>query len=115
MPWSALSLYQAWKRVAGIDANPELCGLPTATGAATLIGGTDLSIGGVAGVNGIYYAFNNINNQVTSLNLANGQTSFVSNFDPAAGPIFGAATTPEPSSIWFVCLGIAGLAISKRR
>ena len=28
MPWSELSLYQAWKRVAGIDANPEVYGLP---------------------------------------------------------------------------------------
>jgi uncharacterized protein YbcC (UPF0753/DUF2309 family) len=28
MPWSDLPLYQAWRRVAAIDANPEVFGLP---------------------------------------------------------------------------------------
>jgi hypothetical protein len=50
------------------------------------------------GVNGTYYAFDDITNQIERLNLANGSTTFVSNFDPAAGLIQGAAATPEAAS-----------------
>ncbi len=37
------------------------------------------------------YGFVNDTNEVVTPNLANGNTSFMSNFDPAAVPIDGAA------------------------
>jgi hypothetical protein len=102
--------------VVNIAVAPALYKIDPSIGLATLVGPTDLAIGAVAGVNGTYYAFNNLTSQVASLNLANGNTSFVSNYDPAAGPIFGAvAAVPEPASIVFVGIGIAGLAVCRRR
>jgi hypothetical protein len=95
---------------------PELYQVNPATGTATLVGATDLGIGAVTGVNGIYYAFNDLAGQITSLNLANGNTSFVSNFDPAAGVIQGASPvrTPEPSSLAPFGTGLLGLGAFAR-
>jgi len=67
------------------------------------------------GVNGTYYAFDDITNQIERLNLANGSTTFVSNFDPAAGLIQGAAATPEPPSTTLVGIGLLALATSRIR
>jgi hypothetical protein len=64
----------------GTVVDPALYQIDPLTGVATLVGPTDLGIGAVTGVNGVYYAFNDLANQITSLNLANGNTSFVSNF-----------------------------------
>jgi hypothetical protein len=94
---------------------PELYRISTSTGAATPLGPTDLGIGAVVGVNGTYYAFDDITNQIESLNLANGSTTFVSNFDPAAGLIQGAAATPEPASTMLVGIGLLALATRIRR
>ncbi len=94
---------------------PELYRINVSTGAATAIGPTDLGIGAVVGVNGTYYAFDNITSQIESLNLANGNTTFVSNFDPEAGVIQGAAATPEPASIALMGIGIAAIVASRRR
>jgi hypothetical protein len=94
---------------------PELYRINTSTGGATPLGPTDLGIGAVVGVNGTYYAFDDITNQIESLNLANGSTTFVSNFDPAAGLIQGAAATPEPASIALVGIGLLAVATSRIR
>ena len=56
-----------------------------------------------------------MDSQVLALNLANGGTSFVSNFDPAIGDIDGAAPTPEPASIMLVGIGVAAAAVVRRR
>jgi hypothetical protein len=95
--------------------SPELYRVNTLTGGATPIGPTDLGIGTVVALNGVYYAFDDLTNQIESLNLANGSTTFVSNFDPAAGLIQGAAATPEPASVALVGIGLLALATSRIR
>jgi hypothetical protein len=90
---------------------PALYRIDPSTGSAKLLGPTDLGIGGVTGVNGAYYAFNDMTNQISTLNLLNGNTSFVGNFDSAAGVIQGAsAPVPEPASIALTGIGITATA-----
>lgn len=89
--------------------------IDSATSIATLLGPTDLNLSAVADVNGIFYAFNSGTGQIVTLDLANGQTSFVGNFDPAAGIVTGAAATPEPASVALAAFGIAGLALCSWR
>jgi hypothetical protein len=95
--------------------SPDLYQINPLTGHATLIGPTALTLGAAADVNGTVYAFENMTSQVVTLNLANGNASFVGNFDPSAGIIDGATPVPEPASIVLTVLGIAALAIRRRR
>jgi hypothetical protein len=95
--------------------SPDLYQINPLTGHATLIGPTALTLGAAADVNGTVYAFENMTSQVVTLNLTNGNTSFAGNFDPAAGIIDGATPVPEPASIALTGLGIAALAIRRRR
>ena len=87
--------------ITSVPDAPELYKVNPITGAATPVGPTDLGIGAVTGINGVYYAFNDPESAVTTLNLTNGDTSFVTNFDYAAGVVQGAVPvpTPEPSSL----------------
>jgi hypothetical protein len=95
--------------------SPDLYQINPLTGHATLIGPTTLTLGAAVNVDGAIYAFENMDSQVLALSVANGGTSFVSNFDPAAGIIDGAAPTPEPASIMLVGIGVAAAAIVRRR
>jgi hypothetical protein len=97
--------------VVNILVAPELYQIDPSTGVATAIGPTDLGISGVADVNGTSYSFNDLTNQIASIDLSSGSIRFVGSVDPAAGVIQGAITaTPEPGSVALAALGLVGLA-----
>jgi hypothetical protein len=85
------------------------------TGLATLVAPTTLNLTAVVNVNGTLYAFDGATNQILTLDVANGNTSFVSDYDPAAGLILGASPVPEPASIVLAGIGIATLVVGRRR
>jgi hypothetical protein len=95
--------------------SPDLYQINPSTGLATLIGPTTLTLGAAVDLNGTVYAFDDMASEILSLNLANGNTSFVGNFDPNAGVIDGAAATPEPASIALALIGIAALGVYRVR
>jgi hypothetical protein len=95
--------------------SPDLYQINPLTGHATLIGPTSLTLGASLDLNGTIYTFDDMDSQVLALSLANGSTSFVSNFDPAAGVIDGAAPTPEPASIMLVGIGVAAVVVRRRK
>jgi PEP-CTERM motif len=95
---------------------PDLYQINPATGAATLITSFPFGIGAINDVNGTLYGFDIPDSQVVTLNLSNGNTSFVSDLDPAAGIIDGAAApVPEPTSLALVGTGLATIAAALRR
>ena len=94
---------------------PALYQINSVTGLATMIASTDLGLITIANVNGTIYGFEGTTNQVVTLNLTNGQTSVVSDIDPAAGLIGGAAAVPEPGSILLAALGLIALGSCRRR
>jgi PEP-CTERM motif len=99
-----------------IAVAPKLYSIDPNTGLATVIGATDLSIGGVTEVDGISYAFNNLTTQISTMNLLTGGTTGVGYFDPAAEVLQGAApVVPEPASIGFAALGLVALLFWGRR
>ncbi len=78
---------------------PNLYQIDPLTGVASLIGPTDLNLGAVAGINGLYYAFNDGTSKIVSLDLKTGDTAPITGFDPRVGIVTGAAAaTPEPAS-----------------
>lgn len=100
---------------------PNLYQINPGTGFATLTAPTALSLSAAVNVDGTVYAFNAALNQVVTLDLTNGQTSFVSNLEPAAGLILGASPVPlgappvpEPGSISLVGVGVAILVVCRR-
>jgi len=96
--------------------SPDLYQINPLTGHATVIAPTTVGLGGVANVNGTLYAFGNATSQVVTLNLTNGDTTVVTNFDPAAGIIAGAvAVAPEPASAALAATGIIAAALLFRR
>ena len=104
---------------------PNLYWIDPKTGLATLIGPTSLNLGASVEAGGQFYAFQNVitgwspfgpvgQSELYSLDLANGNTSFLGSVDPNAGPIFGAAPTPEPATLSMLAMG-AIAAFARRR
>ncbi|MDQ2844461.1 MAG: hypothetical protein M3Y72_26130 [Acidobacteriota bacterium] len=81
------------------------------TGLTTLIGPTTFSLNTAIELNGTVYAFENMTSQVVTLNLANGNTTFFSNFDTSAGEIGGASPVPEPVSTALAAVGLTAILI----
>jgi hypothetical protein len=96
-----------------VDA-PEFYEVNPLTGAATLIGSTAFGIDAALQVNGVVYGFTS-DNTVLTLNVANGNTTFVTNYDAAAFDTLGAAPTPEPASFGLVAMGITATLVAGRR
>ena len=66
-------------------------------------------------MNGTDYAFNVGTQQLLTLNLANGDTSFVANVGPGGMYVGGATPTPEPFSLALGGIGIAGVILCRLR
>ncbi len=104
--------------------SPNLYQIDPSTGLATLLAPTILQIIASVAANDTFYGFkgslsapNTIaTSQVVTLDLANGNTSFVANIDPAATGILGATpAVPEPASLALAGIGFAVIAVLKRR
>jgi hypothetical protein len=85
------------------------------TGAATLVAPTTQTLTAVTQVNGTAYAFVVGTQQLVSLNLANGGTSFIAGVTPGPMYVEGAAPTPEPFSMSLVGIGISVIAAYRLR
>jgi hypothetical protein len=87
------------------------------TGHATAVGATAFGMVTVAEINGVIYGFEGPTNAIVTLNVANGATTFVSNYDPAVGLVEGAAATatPEPSCLILGGIGIAALIVFRTK
>jgi hypothetical protein len=110
---------------------PALYQINTATGVATEVGPTMLNLSASVDVNGSFYIFKEgladpacvgpapspyrSNAEEFTLNLANGDTSFVTDVDPSATAIWGASPVPEPASMALGGIGIALLLVSSWR
>ncbi len=86
--------------------SPNLYRIDPVTGIATLVGATEANLGAAVSVNGKVYAFNNVTSQIVTLDVTNGSTTFVSNFDPAFPVVLGASPVPEPTSLALSGIGI---------
>jgi hypothetical protein len=106
----------ATRMISSIVVAPELYQINRVTGSATLLGPTDLGIGGAVSVNGVSYEFNDVTRQIATINLSTGATNLIgSSFAVSVGPIQGAALTPEPASMALAGIGIAVIVVSRRR
>jgi hypothetical protein len=94
---------------------PSLYRIDPSTGKATLIAPTALNLGASVALDSTFYAFHL--GQVVTLDLSNGNTHFVTDIDPVAPLILGAAPvpTPEPGSVGLVLVGVAAIATRRRR
>jgi len=105
--------------------SPELYQINPATGVATPVGPTALGLGAVAKIDGTVYALDvslTGSNTVLSLNLANGNTTFLNDYESSPVPgglnainVVGVAQIPEPASFGLVGVGIAALIAFGRR
>jgi len=102
--------------VVSVVVPPNLWQINPSSGVATLIGPTSFGLDGGFELNGHFYAFLTGNaSQLMSVDLTNGNTVPLTNIDPAAGLIFGAAPTPEPGTFLLLGSGLAGISCVIRR
>jgi hypothetical protein len=95
---------------------PELYKINPVTGAAVPITAIPFGLSAINDVGGKAYAFDIPDGQVVTLNLSNGHTTYVSDTDPSAGIVNGAASpVPEPTSLALVGTGLATVAAAIRR
>jgi hypothetical protein len=87
--------------------SPNLYRIDPLTGIATLVGPTEeANLGAAVAVNGSVYAFDNVTSQIFTLDVTNGSTTFVSDFDPAFPVVLGASPVPEPRPLALSGIGI---------
>ena len=99
----------------GVVDSPELYQINPATGVATPVGPTALGLDAAVFVNGAVYGFAyGGSSTVLSLNPANGNTTFLTDYSPNAFDITGAAPTPEPTPFALVGIGITAVLVSRR-
>ncbi len=101
--------------VVGVVLPDAIYQIDTSTGLATRVASTLTPLNAFVNVDGTEYGFDGNVGEVVSLSVTNGNTAVVSNYDPSAGLLSGAAPTPEPMSLGLTLIGIAGLALWKRR
>lgn len=113
--YDALTFDPSSNSTASVVIAPELYQIDPATGLARTIGPTDLGIGGATDVNGVSYAFNDLTNQIETLDLLTGKGTPVGSFDPAAGVVQGATPVPEPSPIALATTSVVLIVILRRQ
>jgi hypothetical protein len=100
-----------------IAVPPALYQIDPMTGHATKVAATDFGLSTIFNSNGTIYGFEGPPvNQIVILNMTDGTTSAVSDIDPAAGIIGGAApAVPEPGTIGLALGGLVAMAVYLRR
>lgn len=104
--------------------SPELYQINPVTGVATMVGATALGLQAAVQLNGTVYGldFNPTGpNAVLSLNLANGNTTFLNNYasSPVAGgvnafAVSGVSPAPEPAPFTLIFGGLLFVAASRK-
>jgi len=94
--------------------DPHLYQINPTTGVATLIAPTSFGLSTIVAADGQVYAFDTALGEVVTLDLTNGNISYLSDADQNAGLITGALSTtapvPEPASLALVGSGLAAIA-----
>jgi PEP-CTERM motif len=94
---------------------PALYQIDTNTGAATKIAATDLGLITITSLGGTVCGFEGPTGEVVTLDVTNGNTSFVSKNRPYYRAGGGRCTIPEPASMALAGFGIIGIVVWRLR